>query len=68
METAQHIDHYIIIGVFVSVVFAMFITVAWLLWDVLFPSSNDVDEYEAWWNSMMEEQSRMRRRLEGKDA
>ena len=68
MDTIQHIDHYIIIGVFLTVIFGLLVAVVWLLWDVVFPPEHDVDEYEAWWTAMMDEQSRMRRRLESKDA
>lgn len=68
MDTIQHIDHYIIIGVFLTVILGVVVTVAWLLWDVVFPPENDVDEYEAWWTAMMDEQSRLRRRMEGNDA
>ena len=68
MDTIQHIDHYIIIGVFLTVIFGLLVAVVWLLWDVVFPPEHDFDEYEAWWNAMMDEQSSMRRRLESKDA
>lgn len=68
MDTIQHIDHYIIIGVFLTVILGVVVTVAWLLWDVVFPPEHDVDEHESWWTAMMDEQSRLRRRLEGKDA
>ena len=68
MDTIQHIDHYIIIGLFLTVILGVVVTVAWLLLDVVFPPEHDVDEYEAWWAAMMDEQSRLRRRLEGKDA
>ena len=68
MDTIQHIDHYIIIGVFLAVIFGLVVAVAWLLWDVVFPKEHDVDEYEAWWTAMMDEQSRLRRRMEGRDA
>lgn len=68
METIQHIDHYIIIGLFLVVIFGLLGTVAWILWEVLFPRHSEIDEYEAWWAAMMDEQSRLRRRMEGKDA
>ena len=52
MDTIQHIDHYIIIGIFLTVILGVVVTVAWLLWDVVFPPEHDVDEYEAWLASM----------------